>query len=221
MTLLLNHVVLSPGEAMFLDAGVVHAYTSGFGVEVMASSDNVVRAGLTSKHVDVPELLAHRQLHARCPPPLWEPIPAGPASVVYRPPVTEFSLTVAARPERGPAAPTGPRVLLVLEGALTVASSTTSERLAQGEALFVEHADGPIEVSGAGRVAVAAVARGLGLTGRRAGPPRPDPRGAAPRCRRSPSPATSRSVCTCGRHPSSRSARLASPRSTAVSVGRR
>ena len=58
VTLLLNHVVLAAGEAMFLDAGVIHAYTSGFGVEVMASSDNVVRAGLTPKHVDVAELLS-------------------------------------------------------------------------------------------------------------------------------------------------------------------
>ena len=57
VTLLLNHVVLAAGEAMFIDSGVIHAYTSGFGVEIMASSDNVVRAGLTPKYVDVPEML--------------------------------------------------------------------------------------------------------------------------------------------------------------------
>lgn len=54
--LMLNHVVLAPGEALFLDAGQPHAYLSGLGVEVMANSDNVLRGGLTSKHVDVPEL---------------------------------------------------------------------------------------------------------------------------------------------------------------------
>lgn len=57
-TLLLNHVVLEPGEALFLGPGNLHAYLSGMGVEVMGSSDNVVRCGLTNKHIDVNELLA-------------------------------------------------------------------------------------------------------------------------------------------------------------------
>ena len=70
VTLLLNHVVLSPGEAMFLDAGVVHAYSSGFGVEIMAASDNVVRAGLTPKHVDVAGAAPHRELHPDARPAL-------------------------------------------------------------------------------------------------------------------------------------------------------
>lgn len=55
---LLNHIVLQPGEAIALPAGNVHAYLHGTGLEVMKSSDNVVRAGFTSKHVDVDELLA-------------------------------------------------------------------------------------------------------------------------------------------------------------------
>jgi len=56
-TLLLNHVVLRAGEALYLDPGNMHAYLRGVGVEVMGSSDNVVRCGLTNKHVDVAELL--------------------------------------------------------------------------------------------------------------------------------------------------------------------
>ena len=56
--LLLNPVTLQPGEALFVPAGSVHAYISGLGVEVMASSDNVLRAGLSAKHIDVPEMLA-------------------------------------------------------------------------------------------------------------------------------------------------------------------
>ena len=55
--LLLNHVVLQPGEAVYLDAGQLHAYVSGLGVEIMANSDNVLRGGLTPKFVDVPELV--------------------------------------------------------------------------------------------------------------------------------------------------------------------
>lgn len=54
--LMLNLVTLTPGDALYLDAGQPHAYLSGLGVEVMANSDNVLRGGLTSKHVDVPEL---------------------------------------------------------------------------------------------------------------------------------------------------------------------
>lgn len=55
--MLLNLVELEPGEGLYLGAGNLHAYVSGMGLEVMASSDNVLRGGLTSKHIDVPELL--------------------------------------------------------------------------------------------------------------------------------------------------------------------
>jgi mannose-6-phosphate isomerase len=56
VALLLNHVRLRPGEAIYLPAGNVHAYLRGTGVEIMASSDNVLRCGLTDKHIDVAEL---------------------------------------------------------------------------------------------------------------------------------------------------------------------
>ena len=55
--ILLNLICLKPGEAMFLPAGELHAYLNGVGIELMANSDNVLRGGLTSKHVDVSELL--------------------------------------------------------------------------------------------------------------------------------------------------------------------
>jgi mannose-6-phosphate isomerase len=57
VAVMLNHVWLEPGEAIYLPAGNLHAYLSGLGVEVMAASDNVVRSGLTSKNVDIPEVL--------------------------------------------------------------------------------------------------------------------------------------------------------------------
>ena len=56
-SLLLNRITLDPGEGIFLSAGNLHAYLRGVGLEVMANSDNVLRGGLTPKHVDVPELL--------------------------------------------------------------------------------------------------------------------------------------------------------------------
>ena len=71
-TLLLNHVTLAPGEALRLDAGNLHAYLRGAGVELMGSSDNVVRGGLTVKHVDVELLLATVD-----PTPLPDPVLAG------------------------------------------------------------------------------------------------------------------------------------------------
>src|SRR3954454_13362009 len=58
VTLLLNRVMLAADEAIFLGPGNLHAYLRGFGVEVMANSDNVVRGGMTPKHIDVDELLA-------------------------------------------------------------------------------------------------------------------------------------------------------------------
>jgi mannose-6-phosphate isomerase len=155
VTLFLNHVVLSPGEAMFLDAGVVHAYTSGFGVEIMASSDNVVRAGLTPKHVDVGELL-HIANFTPIPAPLWEPTAVSANTLRYQPPVAEFALTIAREPgDRLPAH--GPRTLLCLDGELVVTSAHARHELRRGQTLFVPHEEGPIALEGQGTVAVASV----------------------------------------------------------------
>ncbi len=68
-TLLLNYVVLAPGEALRLDAGNLHAYLHGVGIELMGASDNVIRGGLTVKPVDVDELL-----HVVDPTPLADPL---------------------------------------------------------------------------------------------------------------------------------------------------
>lgn len=57
VALLLNHITLQPGQAIYMPAGNLHAYLRGVGVELMAASDNVLRGGLTGKHIDVPELL--------------------------------------------------------------------------------------------------------------------------------------------------------------------
>ncbi|GAB3793855.1 mannose-6-phosphate isomerase, class I [Nocardioides ungokensis] len=158
VTLLLNHVVLAAGEAMFIDAGVIHAYTSGFGVEVMASSDNVLRAGLTPKHVDVPELLEITNF-TPIPPPLWLPSASGRGTsdedaARFQPPVAEFELYVG-RPEHvGPMA--GPRAVLVLEGTVDVTTAGRCEPLHAGEVLFVGHQERAL-LAGDARVAVASV----------------------------------------------------------------
>lgn len=154
VTLLLNHVVLAPGEALFLSAGVMHAYTSGLGLEIMASSDNVLRAGLTVKHTDVPELLRVANFNP-IPKPRWDPTATTDGTVVLEPPVDEFALSVG---PPGLALPdSGPRIVLVLDGVVELNSNAGRLRVERGEAVFVPHDEGRVEVAGRGRVAVGAV----------------------------------------------------------------
>jgi mannose-6-phosphate isomerase len=91
--LLLERVRLAPGEALFLPAGELHAYLHGVGVEIMASSDNVLRGGLTEKHVDVPELLRVLRFRAGAPP-ILRPRLAAPGLESYDAPAREFALSV-------------------------------------------------------------------------------------------------------------------------------
>jgi mannose-6-phosphate isomerase len=96
---LLNLICLEPGQAMFLPAGQLHAYLDGVGIELMANSDNVLRGGLTPKHVDVPELLSVVRFEETSIK-IIEPGPMGPAESGYDCPAEEFSLTVI-RPTNG------------------------------------------------------------------------------------------------------------------------
>ncbi|HEY6422265.1 MAG TPA: mannose-6-phosphate isomerase, class I [Pseudonocardiaceae bacterium] len=89
--LLLNHLVLESGDAMYLAAGNLHSYLRGTAVEIMANSDNVLRGGLTAKHVDVPELLRVLDFsHGELPVQRGEPV--GPYEIAYRTPAEEFQL---------------------------------------------------------------------------------------------------------------------------------
>ena len=90
--MLLNHVQLQPGEALFLGAGVPHAYLNGLGVEIMANSDNVLRCGLTPKHVDVPELLRIVRFEASGPG-IQRPEASPYGEEVYETPIDEFRLS--------------------------------------------------------------------------------------------------------------------------------
>src|SRR5207247_9749524 len=83
--LLLNLIELAPEDGLFLAAGELHAYLEGTAMEVMASSDNVLRGGLTPKHVDVPELLAVGAFHPS-PPLVLRPVLGSPGERVYRTP---------------------------------------------------------------------------------------------------------------------------------------
>lgn len=144
--LLMNRVHLRPGESLFLGAGTMHAYLHGTGIEIMASSDNVLRGGLTSKHIDVPALLAHADLTATCvQPECPRQLPGGLQH--YRTPFPEFTLwRLGERVETDlPATGLG-RILLVLDGRMSlitsagVTSTDTSAEVTQvraGQAVWI------------------------------------------------------------------------------------
>ncbi|WP_405685308.1 mannose-6-phosphate isomerase, class I [Streptomyces sp. NBC_01387] len=96
--MLLNYVQLQPGEALFLGAGIPHAYLNGLGVEIMANSDNVLRCGLTPKHVDVPELLRIVRFEAT-EPGILRPEAAPDGEELYDTPIDEFRLSRYVRSE--------------------------------------------------------------------------------------------------------------------------
>ena len=158
-SLLLNPVTLQPGEAMFVPAGAVHAYLSGTAVELMANSDNVLRAGLTAKHVDVAAVLAHVDYVAAPPIRIAPEIFHGATRVFYAP-VDDFELSVTTPTddEEHPLPGRGPRVLLCLGGALTVgAEGGGALTLERGESAFVPACDGHLTVRGRGTLVQADV----------------------------------------------------------------
>ncbi|MFF4902181.1 mannose-6-phosphate isomerase, class I [Streptomyces sp. NPDC001068] len=147
--MLLNHVRLQPGEALFLGAGIPHAYLSGLGVEIMANSDNVLRCGLTPKHVDVPELLRVVRFEAGDAGVL-RPEAAPDGEEVYETPIDEFRLSRYVLPEG--VAPhdltlTTPQILLCTAGTVRAGE----EELTPGRSVFVPAGE-KTEVSGAGTV---------------------------------------------------------------------
>jgi mannose-6-phosphate isomerase len=155
VALLLNDVVLEPGDALYVAPGVVHAHGSGLALEIMAASDNVLRAGLTPKHRDVEELLAITDFTAD-PPPVCPPGETGPAFARFATPAAEFELYVG-RPPLPPLPEVGPRILLALDADVEVTAGGRTVSVPRGRAVLVEHDDGPVTVTGPAWVAVAAV----------------------------------------------------------------
>jgi mannose-6-phosphate isomerase len=156
-SLLLRHAVLEPGQAVFLPAGGLHSYLHGTGIELLANSDNVVRAGLTPKHIDIPELL--KLTVPAVEVPVLAPRDLGDGIVVYDTPAPEFRLY---RASLGPAEVTlpgeGPRLVLCVAGALHLRDAAGSSlRLSRGEACFVPFSDKTIPVFGPATAFIATV----------------------------------------------------------------
>ena len=152
-SLLLNRISLAPGEAIFLSAGNLHTYLRGVALEVMANSDNVLRGGLTPKHVDVPELLRVLDFTPTTEAQLRPPTHRDGISLVYDTPADEFAVSVLTLDSEhighevdAPSRHDGPQILLCIEGATTVHGKSKGLILNRGMAAWVAADDGPIRL---------------------------------------------------------------------------
>jgi mannose-6-phosphate isomerase len=154
--MLLNRITLQAGEAIYLPAGNMHAYLRGVGVEVMANSDNVLRGGLTPKHVDVPELLRVLNFTPTEEADVRTPTEADGMEVSYSTPAPEFALSVltitgeqVGHEVDAPSRHDGPQLLLCTEGSVVVHAKTSSLTLDRGAAAWVSADEGPIRLNAA------------------------------------------------------------------------
>ncbi|THG30734.1 mannose-6-phosphate isomerase, class I [Naasia lichenicola] len=171
VALLLNRITLPQGQAAYLPSGNVHAYLAGLAVEIMAASDNVLRGGLTSKHIDTDELLDVVQF-TPLPAPIWPAEDGGAGMEIFRPDVPDFALariTIGAAAEKhghqlsGGAEATfpldGPGIVLVVQGSVAIVGAATSTMLERGESAFITPDEGALTFSGSGVAFVATTNR--------------------------------------------------------------
>jgi mannose-6-phosphate isomerase len=151
--MLLNRITLAPGEGIYLAAGNLHTYLHGVAFEVMANSDNVLRGGLTPKHVDVPELLRVLDFTPTDDLVIRPAVTADGFELAYDTPAPEFALSVLSlEGERlghqvdAPARHDGPQVLLCTEGSAHVHAKESVLTLERGAAAWVAADDGPIRL---------------------------------------------------------------------------
>mgnify|MGYP001758828371 FL=1 len=142
VALMLNLTTLHPGEALYLAAGQPHAYLSGLGVEVMANSDNVLRGGLTSKHVDVPELV--RVLDFTPRGHLRVPMRESDGVVEYELPVDEFEVSkhTLAKGEELSLLIDGPAILLITSGHISSGDCVVGP----GRGAWIPASEAPVSV---------------------------------------------------------------------------
>ena len=161
VALLLNHVRLEPGQAIWMPAGNLHAYLRGTGVELMAASDNVLRGGLTPKRVDVDELMRVLVFEV-LDDPILPPTPVAPGVETWAVPVRDFILYAVnldgTRPPIEPPAE-GARIVVAVSGDVFVGASVdgTPVDLPAGSAAYAPASAGPIKLAGVGKAFVAAV----------------------------------------------------------------
>jgi mannose-6-phosphate isomerase len=152
--LYLNLLTLNPGEAVYLPAGVLHAYIKGFGVELMANSDNVLRGGLTNKHIDVKELTSVLDFSP------FKPEILRSQKGTYQSPAGEFSLSVMQGQDRdGSWREAGPAIIIVSSGELRITRGGESEVLKKGMSAFIPAGSTELKLSGSYTLYAAAPGR--------------------------------------------------------------
>jgi len=158
VSLLLNRLTLQPGEAAYLDTGIIHAHLNGMCLEVMVSSDNVLRAGLTTKHIDPAGLVLCLEEGmsrvARVTPQLF-----GTSTDVFSP-TREFALSITQSSQADPAGvilpASGPRLLVCTGGEVTLLNERDEMlHLRRGDAAYAGEGDGELRIVGTGEVAQA------------------------------------------------------------------
>ena len=152
--LFLNLVALAPGEAMYLGAGQLHSYLEGVGIEIMGNSDNVLRGGLTAKHVDVPELCRVLSFEPR-EAEILLPRETSTGERIFETPADEFELAALTVEEGKPwrsARSRGVEILLTLEGEMTITDRGVGESfaLARGASVLIPNSVECYELAGAG-----------------------------------------------------------------------
>ena len=152
--LLLNVVKLNPGDAMFLFAETPHAYLQGVALEVMANSDNVLRAGLTPKYIDIPELVANVQFVAKPADTLLTRPVKNDAGLDFPIPVDDFAFSLHdLSHSEVPVAQASAAILFCVEGEAHLRKGEQQLVLKAGESAFVAASESPVSVSGSGRLA--------------------------------------------------------------------
>lgn len=152
--LLLNVVKLKPGEAMFLFAETPHAYLQGTALEVMANSDNVLRAGLTPKYIDIPELVANVKFVAKPSAELLTQPSQHGNELDFAIPVDDFAFSLHnLSAEASTIAQDSAAILFCVDGVATLKKGEQTLELKPGESAFISADESPVTASGQGRLA--------------------------------------------------------------------
>jgi len=140
--LYLNCLTLQSGQAIYVPAGILHAYTSGFAAELMTSSDNVLRGGLTPKHIDINELMNILSFTPYLPKVITPP--AGTDWFCYQTPCDEFLLAHMSANDKTIFKGNYPAICIVTEGELKIKGNSFKK----GESFFIQDNDGSLVFDG-------------------------------------------------------------------------
>jgi mannose-6-phosphate isomerase len=152
--LMLHVLTLQPGEAMFLHACTPHAYIRGVGLEIMANSDNVLRSGLTPKHIDVAELVKCTQFVPKPADTLLITPEYRDGGEFYPVPVDDFKFAIYTAPEATTLLTDSAEILLALDSEMKLShASGDTVTVTRGESVFIPAFTGQYQVTSAGRVA--------------------------------------------------------------------